>query len=245
MPPFISIIIPTFNAESTILKALESILLQTFKDFEILIIDGLSKDKTIEIVENLKDNRIKIYCDKDKGIYDAMNKGIQYAQGKWLYFIGSDDYLYNNEVLQTVESKLNSIKNNVLYGNVLIKGNTGWATDGQIHNGKYTFQKLLKSNICHQSIFYRTKFIQEHQILYDLKYPISADWDFNIACRLQTKFTFVNELIAVFNAGGMSTGKSILEPFLEERKVKYAHLYKKYKLSILQRFHKKIVSFFN
>ena len=97
MPPFISIIIPTFNAESTILKALESILQQTFKDFEILIIDGLSKDKTIEIVENLKDSRIKIHSDKDIGIYDAMNKGIHYAQGKWLYFIGSDDYLYNNE----------------------------------------------------------------------------------------------------------------------------------------------------
>ena len=102
---------------------------------------------------------------------------------------------------------------------MLINGDTGWATDGQIYNGKYSFQKLLKSNICHQSMFYRRSFILIKQLEYDLKYPISSDWDFNIACRLQSKFTFINTIVAVFNAGGISTGKSITEPFLEERKV--------------------------
>ena len=235
-----SIIIPVFNSEDTILIALESILKQSYEGFEILIVDGLSTDNTIKIVEKLNDNRIKIYSEKDKGVYDAMNKGIHYAKGEWLYFIGSDDYLYNNDVLQTLSKTLNKMKNNVLYGNVLIKGNTGWATDGQVYNGEFSFQKLLKSNICHQSMFYRKSFILKNQLEYDLKYPISSDWDFNIACRLQSKFTFINTIVAVFNAGGISTGKSITEPFLDERRVKYAHLYEKYKPNLVQKLKYKI-----
>ena len=240
MTPFFSIIIPAFNAEETILIALKSILEQTFIDFEIVLVDGLSTDTTVKIVKELNDNRIKIFSEKDNGVYDAMNKGIHYAQGEWLYFIGSDDYLYNNDVLQTLSKTLNKAKNHVLYGNVLIKGYTGWASDGQVYNGEYSFQKLLKSNICHQSMFYRRSFILKNQLEYDLKYPISSDWDFNIACRLLSKFTFINTIVAVFNAGGISTGKSITEPFLEERKVKYAHLYEKYKPNIAQRLKYKI-----
>jgi glycosyltransferase involved in cell wall biosynthesis len=242
MTPFFSIIIPAFNAEETILTAFKSILGQTFPDFEIILVDGLSSDNTVKMVEELNDSRVKIFSEKDKGTYDAMNKGINYAKGEWLYFIGGDDYLLNSDVLQTVSQKLKKTKNHVLYGNVLINGDTGWATDGQIYNGKYSFQKLLKSNICHQSMFYRRSFILQNQLQYDLKYPVSADWDFNIACRLITKFTYVKDIVAVFNAGGISTGKSRPEPFLEERKIKYAHLYKKYKPSLTQRVKNKITS---
>jgi glycosyltransferase involved in cell wall biosynthesis len=242
MTPFISIIIPAFNAEETILTAIKSIQQQTFQDFEIVLVDGLSSDNTVKMVEELNDNRIKIHSEKDKGTYDAMNKGIGYAKGEWLYFIGGDDYLYDSSILETLSKKLKKTKEHVLYGNVLIKGDTGWATDGQIYNGKYSFQKLLKSNICHQSMFYRRSFILQNQLQYDLKYPVSADWDFNIACRLHTKFSYVKDIVAVFNAGGISTGKSRPEPFLEERKIKYAHLYKKYKPSLTQRVKNKITS---
>jgi glycosyltransferase involved in cell wall biosynthesis len=184
MTPFFSIIIPAFNAEETILTAIKSIQQQTFQDFEIVLVDGLSSDNTIKWYRRIKRQSCKIFSEKDKGTYDAMNKGIGYSQGEWLYFIGGDDYLYDSNVLQTLSKKLKKAKEHVLYGNVLIKGDTGWATDGQIYNGKYSFQKLLKSNICHQSMFYRRSFILQNQLQYDLKYPVSADWDFNIACRL-------------------------------------------------------------
>ena len=242
MTPFISIIIPAFNAEETILTAVKSILGQAFPDFEIILVDGLSSDKTVKIIEELKDSRVKIFSEKDKGTYDAMNKGIRYAKGEWLYFIGGDDYLYDSNVLETLSKKLKKTKEHVLYGNVLINGDTGWATDGQIYNGEYSFQKLLKSNICHQSMFYRRSFILQNKLQYDLQYPISADWDFNIACRSLTKFHYVKDIVAVFNAGGISTGKSRPEPFLEERKIKYAHLYQKYKPTFLQRVKYKIRS---
>jgi glycosyltransferase involved in cell wall biosynthesis len=215
--------------------------MQTYTNFEIILMDGGSKDGTLAIAESYHDVRIKIYSEPDKGVYDAMNKGIQQAKGEWLYFLGSDDYLFSNIVLEEVWSQLQTTTNQVVHGNVLIKGNTGWAIDGQVYAGKFSFQKLLKSNICHQSIFYNTSFIKKNELQYDLKYPISADWDFNIACRTLTKFTYIPEIIAVFNAGGVSSETtSEKEPFLLERKIKYAHLYKKYKLTLLQRLWRKI-----
>lgn len=234
-----SIIIPTYNSESHIKTILDSVLSQTFTDFEIVLMDGDSKDNTIAVAKSYNDSRLRIYSEPDKGVYDAMNKGMTLAKGEWLYFIGSDDYFNSSAVLQDLSQSLSRMKNHVLYGNVRIKGDTGWAKDGQIYNGKFSFQKLLKSNICHQSMFYRRSFILKHQLKYDLKYPVSADWDFNIACRMKTDFTYVNNTVAVFNAGGISTG-SINEPFLDERKIKYADLYQKYKPGIQQRFYNKI-----
>ena len=234
MAPFFTIIIPTYNSENNLNHLFKSIFSQTFENFEVLIIDGDSKDSTISLSQSYNDNRIKIHSEPDKGVYDAMNKGIKLAKGEWLYFIGSDDFLYNDNVLENVAKKLKRTNRNVFYGNVLIKGNTGWAKDGQIYNGKFSFQKLLKSNICHQSMFYRSTFIKDNQLFYDLNYPVCADWDFNIKCRELTKFLYDETIVAVFNAGGMSTGE-INEPFLIERKEKYKHLYNRHKLTLVQR----------
>ena len=240
MTPFFSIIIPTYNSEKTLAKTLDTILNQTFSDFEVLIVDGDSKDKTLLIASEFNNPKIKVFSEPDKGLYDAMNKGIALSKGEWLYFIGSDDYLYSDNVLLQIANKIKRTTRDVVYGNVLIKGDTGWAKDGQIYNGKFSFQKLLKSNICHQSMFYRKSFVEKNHLFYDLKYPVCADWDFNIRCRQLTDFAFTDTLVAVFNAGGISTGDQTFEPFLEERKEKYSHLYKKYKPSLSQRVVRKV-----
>lgn len=75
-----------------------SVLYQSHGDFEILIIDGLSMDRTLDVAQSFKDQRIKIHSEKDKGIYDAMNKGISLAKGKWVFFMGSDDRFYSRHV---------------------------------------------------------------------------------------------------------------------------------------------------
>jgi glycosyltransferase involved in cell wall biosynthesis len=239
MNPFFSIIIPTYNTGSCLSRVIESVLGQTHTDFEIVIADGGSKDDTIAVAKSYSDSRIKLYSEPDKGVYDAMNKGMNWATGEWMYFIGSDDYFYNDNVLQAMAQKLRKTKNHVLYGDVLVQGNTGWAADGQVYDGRFSFQKLLKSNICHQSMFYRRSFILKHRLQYELRYPISADWDFNIACRLRTDFSYTDTIIAVFKAGGISTGERN-EPFLLERKVKYADLYQKYEPGLLQRFRNRV-----
>jgi glycosyltransferase involved in cell wall biosynthesis len=241
MKPLFSIILPTYNSASSLQVTLDSLFMQTYTNFEIIFMDGGSKDGTLAVAESYHDVRIKIYSEQDKGVYDAMNKGMQKANGDWLYFIGSDDYLYNKDTLQSIAQKLPTTNNHVIYGNVLIKGDTGWATDGEVYQGKFSFQKLLQSNICHQSMFYRRSFIEQQHLYYDLNYPVSADWDFNIRCREHTHFTHVSDIVAVFNAGGISSATTPeKEPFLLERKIKYAHLYKKYRLTLLQRLWRKI-----
>ena len=226
MNPLFSIIIPTYNSESSLKKTLDSVLEQSFSDFEIVIMDGGSKDKTINVAKSFKDSRLKIYSEPDKGVYDAMNKGIARSSGQWLYFIGSDDYLYASDVLQKVCNQLEKIKTHVLYGNVVIKGDAGWAKDGQIYNGKFTLQRLLRGNICHQAIFYRRDFLIDNNLIYNLNYPIVADWDFNIQCSLKTAFTYLNIIVAVFNAGGISTGATNSDPFLNEIYHKYGYLFR-------------------
>src|SRR5688500_6210639 len=116
--PTFSIIIPTLNSEAHIKRCLESVLNQSFPNFEILIMDGLSVDRTLSIVKQENDARITTYSEKDLGIYDAMNKGITLANGKWLYFLGSDDVLYDNDVFQDVVQLLEKTNCNVLYGDI-------------------------------------------------------------------------------------------------------------------------------
>jgi glycosyltransferase involved in cell wall biosynthesis len=141
---FFSIIIPTFNSGKTLSASLRSILSQTFTDYEILLVDGASTDDTLDLAKSFNDKRIKIYSKPDEGAYDAMNKGVKAAQGEWLYFLGSDDKMFNTSVLERVYTIINTGNEKVVYGNALINGDTGWAKHGDLYDGKFTIEKLLK-----------------------------------------------------------------------------------------------------
>ena len=224
---FFTIIIPTYNSANTIKSAIASVLMQSLTSFEIILLDACSSDLTLKIVESFKDKRIKIVSERDKGVYDAMNKGITLAQGEWIYFLGSDDEFNNDKVLFNIYQHLkqnNSI--NILYGNVYFNsGRPAWASSSNIYDGEFTFEKLLNQNICHQSIFYKKDFIVSNKLSYSLKYPICADWDFNIKAWLKSSFTYIDLVVANFNAGGISSS-NINDDFSKYRFVKLA-LYKK------------------
>ena len=131
---------PTYNSGATLSVALDSILGQTFKNLEVLIIDGVSSDNTIEIAENYKKkySNINIYSEKDEGIYDAMNKGVAYATGTWLYFMGSDDLFYETTTLETFLSQVVIKTHLVVYGNVYSSRFNG------VYDGIFTAAKLAK-----------------------------------------------------------------------------------------------------
>ncbi len=207
---FITIIIPTYNCAKTIGSAIESILLQSINDIEILIMDGLSSDNTLHIVHEYqnKHSNIVVHSEKDGGVYDAMNKGIELAKGEWLYFMGSDDTLYENKTLEKGINFINKFNPKVIYGNVKIVGNTGWAKDGAIYDGKFDTLKLLNKNISHQAIFYNTKFIKECVGIFNKDYAVCSDWDFNLRCWAKTEFYFYDIVIANFFSGGLSTNGS-------------------------------------
>ena len=202
LSPLFTIIIPTFNSGKTLQHALDSILQQEFTDLEVVVVDGLSKDDTVAILQknSEKDQRVRFVSEKDKGIFDAMNKGIMMARGTWLYFMGSDDRFYNNKVLQQVDAALKSFPCDVLYGTVYSAKNNG------IYGGYFDKEKILFSNISHQAAFYR-KTIHERLGFYNNAYPSFADWDFNIRCFLddQTRKQYVNIVVAYFAMGGAST----------------------------------------
>lgn len=222
---------PTYNSGATLKFAIKSILNQSYNDYEILILDNLSTDNTLTICKSFNDQRIKISSESDKGIYDAMNKGIALAKGEWLYFLGSDDELYNNEVLEKINNRINNTNSKIIYGNVLVCGNTGWARDGQIYNGYFSNRKIVANNICHQSLFYR-KDIFKNLNGYNTKYKICADHDLNIRAVCSFKFEYVNLIIAKFNSGGMSSGSD--DVFIKDfdRILIEQHINILYKLSI-------------
>ncbi|WP_460190818.1 glycosyltransferase family 2 protein [Urechidicola sp. KH5] len=200
---------PTYNSEDSLITALESLLNQTNQDFEVLVIDGASTDTTLQILECYKDklSRLRVFSEKDNGIYDAMNKGIKLAKGKWLYFMGSDDSLFESVTLEKVNTVLSETSASVVYGNAKIIGDTGWAKHNEIYAGKFNLTKLLNQNICHQAMFYDSKFVKEVGD-FNLDYRKSSDWDYNLRCWSKQPFEYMNIIVANFSAGGFSSNSS-------------------------------------
>jgi glycosyltransferase involved in cell wall biosynthesis len=195
-----SIIIPTFNSERTIRDCIQSVICQTFDKFEVLIVDGKSSDNTLNIINDFFDNRIKVISESDKGIYDAMNKGIKLAKCDWLYFLGSDDALYDDNVLNDVFVEINKHKVDVIYGNVLKK------PSNRIYDGEFSYDKMQTSSLCHQAIFYN-KIIFNDFGLYNIRYKILADHDMNLNWFFSNKHKnhFVDRIIAQYSESGISS----------------------------------------
>ena len=203
---FISIVIPTFNSENTLSNTLKSICEQTFKSIEILIIDNCSTDNTLRIVadyqELYKTIIFQIHSDADKGIYDAMNKGISLAQGDWIYFLGSDDTLYNNDVLEKIYQFTNSKSLDVIYGNVTSE------LFGGVYAGEFDYPMLMHKNICHQAIFFK-KTVFKKIGNFKSKYPINADWEHNLRWffNRRIKNQYIELIICNYGMMGISSKK--------------------------------------
>ena len=203
----LSIVIPTYQSGQYIGAALQSVRAQTFKDYEIIIIDGGSIDDTLSVVNKFDNLPIRFYQEPDKGVYDAMNKGISLAIGDWVYFMGSDDSLYDDRVLESIALVGATEKADVLYGDVVL------ASSGKRYAGEFSLHRLLFSeNICHQAVFYKRSIFNRigH---YNLDYKIWADWDFNIRCFKHTEFVinYLDIVVALYNdQSGVSSKEDVV-----------------------------------
>ncbi|MEW6718189.1 MAG: glycosyltransferase family 2 protein [Chloroflexota bacterium] len=197
--PLISVIQPVFNAAHCLERSIQSVVTQTYENIQYIIIDGGSTDGTLDIIRKYED-KIDFWISRpDEGVYDAMNKGVEIANGDWLYFLGADDVLVN--ILHRVVPCLRKI-NTVYYGDVY------WPNQNRVYDGKFQWNKLMNKNICHQAIFYpREVFIYYR---YDLAYFTCADYALNL--RLwgdrRFKFEYIPLLICIFQD---RAGKSRLE----------------------------------
>lgn len=195
--PRISIIIPCYNAEKLISECLDGVLAQEYDNKEVVVVDGASADRTVEIVRQYvaSHSNIRWVSEKDRGVYDAMNKGVGMSTGEWVYFLGADDGIYDRGVLKGIFSTGEAAGVDIVYGNVEFKYSR------QIYNGRYDLRRLLfESNICHQGIFYRRS-VFEKVGLYDIACKIYADRDFNIRCFLRKglRIAYLDRVIAVYN----------------------------------------------
>lgn len=210
----LSIIIPSFNQGDLLHAALLSIKAQIFSDYEIIVVDGGSSDNTATVVSGFENN-VRFYSEKDKGIYDAMNKGIEYSNGEFIYFMGCDDKLADENVLRYVFSSEN-IKYDFIYGDVI------FSKDGTRYDGEFGQLKLISKNICHQAIFTRRKVFDKIG-KFDLQYKYLADWIFNMKCFAKPwiKKKYLSLIIAYYNNDGSSSSFSdevYLENQIEIRK---------------------------
>lgn len=219
-PPLFSIIVPAYNAERTIASCLKSILQQSYSDIEVLIMDGVSSDGTLDIARSFRDNRIRICSEKDKGIYDAMNKGIRLAKGEWLMFLGSDDTLYSEDTLSNVVPYLTGY--DVVYGNVYS------SRFGGLYDGEFSQTKIITRNICHQAIFFKKR-IFDIVGTFNLNYIAHADWDHNMRWLFSKKIKhrFINVTIANYADDGFSS-RNPDAAFAAIRQWKYNLLRKKH-----------------
>lgn len=201
-----SVIIPTCNASEKLPQTLGSVLAQTCGDYEVIVVDGASIDGTLDIVESYEkkfEGRLRWVSEKDEGIYDAMNKGIDLAKGGWIYFLGSDDTLHSEDVLEKVSGEIEKNNPDVVYGNVM------WGKTGKIYDGKFSSLKLMRKNICHQAIFFKKNLFMTFG-KYDLKYKVLADHVFNMRWFNDdsVKKEYLELIIANYSLEGQSSASS-------------------------------------
>lgn len=175
-----SIIIPSLNVAATLRACLDSVIGQTCRDFEVILVDGASTDATLDIANGFAGDLgagLVIHSGPDQGIYDAMNRGVAMARGEWLLFLGADDTLYETDTLAEVATFISDhTSSDIVYGDVILRSTS------LRHAGEFDLDRLLfETNMCHQSIFYRRELFESIGP-YNLRYRICADWDFNIRC---------------------------------------------------------------
>ncbi len=189
----VSIVTVVYNGAKYIERAIDSVAAQEYPNIEYIIIDGGSTDGTLEILERRSKDISRYISEPDKGIYDAMNKGIALSTGDWIYFLGCDDFLYPEFSQMCLRLKDSST---VYYGNVFHAGRE-W-------DGEYTSYKLAKYSMPHQAMFFPRKALEKYK--YNIKYKIKADHYITIQCwsDKELKFQYENMCVARFMENGNS-----------------------------------------
>jgi len=207
----VSVITVCYNSEKYIRSAIESVLKQSYKNIEYIIIDGMSKDSTMNIVksyETLFDGRMKWSSEPDDGIYYAMNKGILLSSGDLVAILNSDDFYCDSSTIENVVSKIQQNNADTLYGDIeFVKPN-----NIEIVTRKWTSSPFLVNSFRkgwhppHPSFFVK-KTLYEQFGLFDTSFRISADFDLMLRFleKYRVSTVYYNEVIVKMRLGGEST----------------------------------------
>ena len=204
----LSVITINYNNRDGLKKTIESVVNQTYKDFEYIIIDGGSTDGSVEVLKEYSDKIDYWVSEPDKGIYNAMNKGIDIAKSEYCIFMNSGDLFYSNTTLSRILDHLD--------GTDIIYGNTQ-ESNGNItkHKDKITFATLYYGSLCHQSAIIKTTLLQKFH--YDESLKIVSDWKFFLQTLIFENSTYkgVDMFISTYDVSGLTFSNWNL--FIKER----------------------------
>lgn len=212
----ISIVTICFNAVKDLEKTIRSVKAQTYDNIEYIIVDGGSKDGTLDVIRCNNDCISKYISEHDKGIYDAMNKGIDLATGEWIIFMNAGDLFYKNDVVEKLMSKDYSPNTAIVYGDVELD----FGKVGKLIKSLRRIDKdSVATELCHQAVMTRADVLK--QIKYDMSFRIMADLNsFVTIYNNGYSFEYVPIIFATFEVtGGISSTKP-LKSFKEMCRVK-------------------------
>ncbi len=210
----VSIITVVFNNRDFIESAIKSVLNQTHKNIEYIIIDGGSKDGTFEVINKYRDKIAKFVSEPDKGIYDAMNKGLEAAKGEWIFFLGADDMLYDPLTIEDVSSQLRDDLS-VVFGKVRY-------TNGKEVRSRLNLLTMLHNTVHHQSAFYNANLFYNWR--YDSTKKLISDYELNLIIYLaKKKYEHMDRFISICSPLGQSI-KDTRTAFSEVNAIRKKHL---------------------
>lgn len=196
--PRFSIITVTYNAEKVIEETIQSVITQSYKNYEYIIIDGDSKDNTLSVIDKYKDMISSVVSEPDKGLYDAMNKGIATATGDYLCFLNAGDSFHEDDTLQLMVHSINGDElPDVLYGETAIVNKEGhFLHMRRLQTPEKLTWKSFKQGmlVCHQAFFAKRSLAEP----FYLSYRFSADFDWCIRVMKKAK-TLHNTHITVID----------------------------------------------
>ena len=203
-----SVITINYNNKEGLAQTIESVLSQTNKDYEYIIIDGGSIDGSVDIIKKNRRHIDYWVSEKDKGVYHAMNKGVAKAKGDYCIFMNSGDCFYSLDVLNNVAN----YQEDIICGKIL-KGNSSIPSG---HNKEtISLVDLMRASLPHQAMFIKREFLVKHP--YDEKYKILSDWKFSIESIVFDNCSFhnIDIIVANYDTTGISSNSSGL--FAKER----------------------------
>lgn len=203
----VSIITATYNSASVLEQCIKSVLEQSYKNIEYIIIDNCSIDATLDIARTYEEGIDRIVSEPDKGIFDALNKGIQIASGDLIGFLHADDFYADNTVIEKIVSKIKASKTDSLYGDLqyVAKNNTSRV----IRNwkaGNFSFKKLLNGWMPPHPTFFVKRYCYKEFGFFNLNYKIAADYELMLRFLGKNNISvcYLNQVLVKMRTGGTS-----------------------------------------
>ena len=206
--PLVSIIVAVFNGKDTLQQCIDSVAQQTYPNKELIIIDGGSKDGTVDLIKANREKIVYWISEPDRGIYNAWNKGLAQAKGEWICFLGADDYLWDTQVLKRMAAQLEKLPSSirVAYGQIMMlsaEGQELYSVGEPWQEVKESFKQYM--TIPHQAVMHRRSLFERHG-KFDESFRIAGDYELLLRELKTGEAVFIPDIITTgMRVGGISS----------------------------------------